>query len=109
MLTGDEEFLKDHFSGFPVMPGVLLLEALKQASGRLLDSRSDYRLVWAENVKFGQFVKPGSRLRIQSKFLKTEDSLHIFDGRIDLMNAAGDAPQGKALTASLALKVSGKK
>ena len=42
-LKGSEEFLKDHFEGFPVMPGVLLLEALKQASERL----------WAASGKAG--------------------------------------------------------
>ena len=102
-LTGDEEFLKDHFSGFPVMPGVLLLEALKQASQKILHPIDASRFVSAEDVKFGQFVKPGSHLRIQSKFLKKEGPLHYFDGRIDLMNAAGDKAQGKALTASLIL------
>jgi 3-hydroxyacyl-[acyl-carrier-protein] dehydratase len=103
-LTGKEEFLKDHFKNFPVMPGVLLLEMAKQAAGSLLQlsddsGKSQYRLTSAEEVRFGQFVKPGSRLKISVRLLKREAQTNLFDGRIDLM----DPPFGKTLSATLAL------
>lgn len=108
-LKGNEEFLKDHFNGFPVMPGVLLLEALKQAASALLepaakDSKVFYRLSGVEDAKFGQFVKPGSRLKIFVKFLKSEGLFSFFDGRIDLIAPLPEgASQGRALTAGLKL------
>ena len=103
-LTGKEEFLKDHFKNFPVMPGVLLLEMAKQAAGSLLQLSDDsgkknYRLTGAEEVRFGQFVKPGSQLKISVRLLKREVRTNLFDGRIDLMSP----PFGKTLSATLAL------
>jgi 3-hydroxyacyl-[acyl-carrier-protein] dehydratase len=84
-LKGTEEFLKDHFPAFPVMPGVLLLESLKQAAERLLSTtqKAVYRLVSAQDVKFGQFVKPGSSLKITVCKLKEESPFIFFDGRIE--------------------------
>ena len=103
-LTGKEEFLKDHFKDFPVMPGVLLLEMAGQAAVRLLQLSSGspgktYRLTGATEVRFGQFVKPGSQLKVLVRLLKREVGTDQFDGRIDLMNP----PFGKALSATLAM------
>jgi 3-hydroxymyristoyl/3-hydroxydecanoyl-(acyl carrier protein) dehydratase len=103
-LTGKEEFLKDHFENFPVMPGVLLLEMVKQAASKLLElsyeaDEVNYRLADAEEVKFGQFVKSGSELKVSVRLIKREGQRNLFDGRIDLMNV----PFGKALSATLAL------
>jgi 3-hydroxyacyl-[acyl-carrier-protein] dehydratase len=105
-LKGDEEFLQDHFDGFPVMPGVLLLESLRQAASALLTLSRDYRepfyrLFGVENVKFGQFVRPGSRLKVGVSLLKEENHTAFFEGRIDLMGQNGN--HQKALSAGLAL------
>jgi 3-hydroxyacyl-[acyl-carrier-protein] dehydratase len=97
-LKGDEEFLKDHFDGFPVMPGVLLLETLKQAACRLLGG--EYRLIGAENIKFGQFVKPGSLLEATVTVVKNSDAKHRFDGKLNLIE---NGSATKALTASFEL------
>ena len=106
-LTGEEEFLKDHFEGFPVMPGVLLLEALKQAAVSFLKetekSGVEYHLLEANDVKFGQFVKPGSTLKVFARRLNTEGQAHLFDGRIDLVASEAGTSQGKALTAGIKL------
>ena len=103
-LTGKEEFLKDHFKNFPVMPGVLLLETVKQAAAVFLGMSQDsegrqYRLSCAEEVRFGQFIKPGSMLKIFVRLLKQESYASTFEGRIDLTNA----PFGKALSATMTL------
>ena len=108
-LKGSEEFLKDHFGDFPVMPGVLLLESLRQAAAHLLaenkpQNNTHYRLAWAEEVKFGQFVKPGSRLLIDVKRAGQDGPNIVFEGRIDLLPNNGNGGQKiKALTARLAL------
>jgi 3-hydroxyacyl-[acyl-carrier-protein] dehydratase len=106
-LRGSEEFLRDHFDGFPVMPGVLLLESLRQAAAALLASSAGgngrpYRLRSAEDVRFGQFVKPGSRLRIFVQRLAGDAHSVTFDGRIDLVSGPEGAGK-KALTARIAL------
>ncbi len=88
-LRPSEEFLKDHFADFPVMPGVLQLEALRQAASKLLNAGGRvgfFRLESALSVKYGQFVKPGSRLKIFVRFLKEEGGAFFFEGRADLMD-----------------------
>jgi len=112
-LKGSEEFLKDHFEGFPVMPGVLLLETLIQAASELLilseNRRGDFfRLVSAEEVKFGQFIRPESELKIFVRLLKKEDRFRSFEGRIDWVNGLESSLSKKALTAHVTLEPVGK-
>src|SRR5437868_10243794 len=66
-LTLGEEYLADHFPTFPVMPGVLMLQALVEAGTWLLRVTEDFQhsiiaLREAKNVKYGQFVTPGQEL-----------------------------------------------
>lgn len=70
-----EEYLADHFPTFPVLPGVMMLEAMTQAAGWLLHHRSGFAksmavLKEARNVKYGQFVAPGNFLRVDVEFAK---------------------------------------
>ena len=106
-LKGTEEFLQDHFEGFPVMPGVLLLESLRQASALIIggwanSETPDFRLDEVQEIKFGQFVKPGNRLRIAARVLKKEGPRTFLEGRMDLVDENGD-PAGRALSASFSL------
>jgi 3-hydroxyacyl-[acyl-carrier-protein] dehydratase len=104
-LKGDEEFLLDHFEGFPVMPGVLLLESLKQAACKLLDASTGkpglYRLAAVREVKFGQFVKPGSRVELKANLTGQERGRSDFEGRVRLVE--NGAPGPRALQASFSL------
>src|SRR5439155_24800540 len=77
-LTLGEEYLADHFPGFPVMPGVLMLEALAEAGAWLLRVTDDFRhsvivLRGARGVKFGAFVEPGRRLALAVELLERAD------------------------------------
>jgi len=106
-LKGNEEFLQDHFETFPVMPGVLLLESLKQAGALLLggwanSEGAQFRLDEVQEVKFGQFVKPGNLLRIFARLVRKEGSRAFLEGRMDLMGENG-SPVGRALMASFSL------
>ncbi len=87
-LKGGEEFLKDHFSDFPVMPGVLQLESLKQAASRLLAEtgadKTPFRFRTIGSVKYGQFVAPGSKLKIFVRLVRQEGEVSYFEGRIDM-------------------------
>ncbi len=112
-LQGSEEFLKDHFENFPVMPGVLLLETLIQAASELLilseGRRGDFfRLVSAEEVKFGQFIRPESELKIFVRLLKKEGHFRSFEGRIDWAQGLENRIFRKALTAHVTLGPVGK-
>src|SRR3954447_18069174 len=65
-----EEYLSDHFPGFPVMPGVLMLEALTQAGAWLLRDMEDFAhsiivLKQAKTIKYGSFVEPGRQLELR--------------------------------------------
>ena len=74
-----EEYLADHFPTFPVLPGVMMLEALTQAAAWLLHHRTDFArsmavLKEARNVKYGRFVAPGGSLRLEVELNKTTDT-----------------------------------
>jgi 3-hydroxyacyl-[acyl-carrier-protein] dehydratase len=73
-----EEYLADHFPTFPVLPGVMMLEALTQAASWLLHRRSGFAksfavLKEAKNVKYGNFVAPGNFLRVEVDYLKSTE------------------------------------
>lgn len=77
-LTLAEEYLKDHFPRFPVMPGVLMLEAMFQASAWLVYYSEDFAkpyltLKEARNIKYNDFVKPGELLTLQAEIVKHDD------------------------------------
>ncbi len=74
-LTMSEEYLADHFPHFPVMPGVLMLEALTQAGAWLVRVSEDFAhsivvLKQANNVKYAQFVEPGQTLEVTAEIVK---------------------------------------
>jgi 3-hydroxyacyl-[acyl-carrier-protein] dehydratase len=74
-----EEYLADHFPTFPVLPGVLMLEAIAQAAGWLLHRRRSFAksmavLKEARNVKYGRFVAPGDWLRVDVEFARDTDA-----------------------------------
>ena len=74
-----EEYLADHFPTFPVLPGVMMLEAITQAAAWLLHHRTGFAksiavLKDARNVKYGTFVAPGQALRVEVDFAKQTDA-----------------------------------
>ena len=76
-LTGKEGYLVDHFPLFPVMPGVIMLEALYQAGMWLVQNSEEfaYKKVMAaevKNAKFADFVEPGDTLEVEATLLKKE-------------------------------------
>ncbi len=76
-LRAEEEYLKDHFPLFPVMPGVLMLEALYQAACHLVRATDNFEcsvltLKEAKNVKFADFMEPGDTLEIVVELVKND-------------------------------------
>jgi len=79
-LALSESYLADHFPRFPVMPGVLMLEALYQASMWLVLISEDYEnsyvaLRETKSMKFKGFVQPGDTLDVQCKILSRKENL----------------------------------
>ncbi|MBI4373221.1 MAG: UDP-3-O-[3-hydroxymyristoyl] N-acetylglucosamine deacetylase [Candidatus Omnitrophica bacterium] len=71
----NEYYFQGHFPGHPVMPGVLILEALAQVGGVLMLSRPENRgklayFMTIEDVKFRQPVHPGDQLRLEAEVIK---------------------------------------
>jgi 3-hydroxyacyl-[acyl-carrier-protein] dehydratase len=70
-VTINEPFFMGHFPGLPIMPGVLIVEAIAQAGGALLltevEDRSDKVMVFTgiERAKFRRPVSPGDQLRLE--------------------------------------------
>jgi 3-hydroxyacyl-[acyl-carrier-protein] dehydratase len=85
-LTLAEEYLADHFPTFPVMPGVLMLQALVESGAWLLRVTEDFRysvivLREAKNVKYGQFMEPGRRMIITVDLVEQDERLATFKGK----------------------------
>ncbi len=80
-----EEYLADHFPGFPVMPGVLMLETLIQAGGWLIRHSEDFAhstimLKESRAIKFNSFVTPGNSLIVQMTVRKQTGNVWEFNG-----------------------------
>ena len=70
IFSPDEEYLQDHFPGYPVVPGALLTEAMAQTGGWLIVHRLDFSawplLTMIENAKFRSIVRPGVELTLKA-------------------------------------------
>jgi len=74
-----EEYLADHFPTFPVMPGVLMLEAMVQTSAWLVRVEQDFShsmvvLAEAKNVNYKSFVAPGGTLEVTANAVRIDDN-----------------------------------
>ncbi|MFK7819216.1 MAG: 3-hydroxyacyl-ACP dehydratase FabZ family protein [Planctomycetaceae bacterium] len=85
-----EEYLADHFPGFAVMPGVMMLETLVQAGGWLIRVTEDFEhssilLKQARAVKFNSFVTPGQTLEVTATIHKKGESDYTLKaaGKVD--------------------------
>jgi 3-hydroxyacyl-[acyl-carrier-protein] dehydratase len=90
-VTYNEPFFQGHFPHLPIFPGVLILEALAQATG-LLAAQSDeslgkgmmYYLAAIDNARFKRPVVPGDRLTLEIKYLKNKRNIWSFDCRAEV-------------------------
>jgi 3-hydroxyacyl-[acyl-carrier-protein] dehydratase len=86
-VTINEPFFQGHFPGHPVMPGVLIIEALAQASGMLtqLSSPSNcteqlFYLVKVDNARFSRVVVPGDQLELRVEQKRMLKRMGLFIG-----------------------------
>jgi 3-hydroxyacyl-[acyl-carrier-protein] dehydratase len=97
-----EEYLADHFPRFPVIPGVLMLEAMVQASAWLVRDALDFApalvlLKEARNITYKSFVAPGEVLTIESVCKELSDGHSEFA-------AAGRVGEREIVKARLVLR-----
>ncbi len=86
-VTANEPFFAGHFPNFPVMPGVLIIEAMAQTAG-ILVLRSipdrDSKLVFLVSVDYARFRKPvvpGDQLRLEMKMMRRKGTVVKMSGR----------------------------
>jgi len=105
-LTLSEEYLADHFPRFPVMPGVLMLEAMTQAAAWTIRVAEDFAhsivvLRSAKNVKYGDFVEPGRVLTVTAEVLSQDETTTKVKASGTVSGASGERT---SLTARLVLE-----
>ncbi len=99
-VTINEPFFNGHFPDLPIMPGVLIIEAMAQAAGILgfktLNKKpsdgSIYMFVGADNMRFKKPVVPGDQLTLKAAIVSSRSGLWKFDCRAEVdgkMVAAG--------------------
>jgi beta-hydroxyacyl-ACP dehydratase FabZ len=85
-VTVNEPFFAGHFPDYPVMPGVLIIEAMAQVAGVLVLSGIPDRknklvlLAGVDGAKFRKPVRPGDQLRIEMKILRSRASMAKVSG-----------------------------
>ncbi len=89
-VSANEGFFEGHFPGNPIMPGVLIIEALAQTAGILanVSSEKKYKSVYfmsIERAKFRKPVVPGDQLRLEVELVKQRNTVLKFSGiaRVD--------------------------
>jgi 3-hydroxyacyl-[acyl-carrier-protein] dehydratase len=84
-VTLAEDYFEDHFPKFPVVPGVIVIEALAQVSGKLIElSVYEERKFWpfpilsmVRNAKFRRFIRPGEQIKLETKITEIREESAI--------------------------------
>jgi 3-hydroxyacyl-[acyl-carrier-protein] dehydratase len=86
-VTMNEPFFPGHFPGHPVMPGVLIVEAMAQVAAILVYSSSEDNkdkityFVGIDNTKFRKPVVPGDQLRLELEVIGCRRGIYTFSGK----------------------------
>ncbi len=87
-VTGDEDFFRGHFPGHPIMPGVLIVEAMAQTAGVLvvasLGEEAEGKLVYfmtVDSARFRKPVVPGCVLKLDVELIRSKRNVYKFNGK----------------------------
>jgi 3-hydroxyacyl-[acyl-carrier-protein] dehydratase len=107
-VTMNEPFFVGHFPGQPVMPGVLIIEAMAQSGGVLMSKSLDIdtrgkgiMFISVDNCRFRHPVKPGDMLRMPVEVLRARGGVFKFRGR----GLVGDKVAAEAEFAAMLIEV----
>ncbi len=87
-VTFNEPYFQGHFPQRPIMPGVMILEALAQATGllafrtvdRVANNDSLFFLVGIDKARFKRPVEPGDQLMLEVRHVNNKRGIWVFDG-----------------------------
>lgn len=84
----DEDYFRDHFPGFPVVPGVLLTEMMGQAAAKSLNAerrpRGNAMLARILSASFRQWVRPGDEVHLHAAIESNEEKFATADCRAEV-------------------------
>lgn len=89
-VTCNESYFNGHFPERPIMPGVIMIEALAQAAGLLIfyttNTKADAKTNWyylagIDKAKFKRIVDPGDQLKLQVDVYKRKQNLWVFNAK----------------------------
>lgn len=102
-VTMSEDFLADHFPDRPIMPGVLILEALVQLADWVVRDATDFDKLGVvtgfDRIKFRRVARPGDQLRLEVDLNASENGTHEFRGKAysgDAVAASANIMLGEA-------------
>ncbi len=86
-LTGDEEFFRGHFPGYPIFPGVLMIEAIAQAGAVIVLTQPENKgklgfLAGVDNARIRRKVFPGDTMTISVEIEKFRLGIGIGSGKV---------------------------
>lgn len=96
-VSANEEFFQGHYPGLPIMPGVLIIEAMAQLGGLLLSQKLEHTgkvavLLAMDQVKFRRPVVPGDQLILEARTVRVRSRT----GHVQCSARVGDQPVAQA-------------
>ena len=80
-----EDYLQDHFPGFPIMPNSLIIEALAQSGGILVGHLHNFKdkviLAKIEKAEFPKMVRPGDQLILEAEIIEEREEGCLVEGK----------------------------